>query len=365
MNILFVYFIPSGGVETLNRHRSAALKKKNIHCHFLYYSKERELVNNHDGPTFITNNGNEIKIILKEGNYSAIIITFDYSGLPRFRKLGYKGKIILEIQGLGSQIIARSELKKAIPLVTAFGDGILSSKTPHIMQILDDFSLSFPKFIFNNCFDMSKFSYKLTPNKLTPKKNYLILAWIGRIEDNKNWKEFLEIGYNFINGYNSNIKLYMFEDNSLSNPIERQRFQRLIKTLNLEKSLTIYSNIPNDKMAYYYSIIGNSGGFLCSTSKVEGFGYAIVEAMSCRCPVLTTDSDGVKNSIIHNQSGKFYSIGNTMEAVKEAKELMENVQLRDHIISTALDHVKVHFSPDKYSQQFIKMLERVGTNHKG
>ncbi len=44
---------------------------------------------------------------------------------------------------------------------------------------------------------------------------------------------------------------------------------------------------------------------------------------------------------------------------------MENVQLREHIISTALDHIKVHFSPDKYSQQFINMLESLGTNHKG
>lgn len=44
MNILFVYYVSSGGVETLNRQRSSALKKKNIKCHFLYYQKVRELV---------------------------------------------------------------------------------------------------------------------------------------------------------------------------------------------------------------------------------------------------------------------------------------------------------------------------------
>ncbi len=61
MNILFVFFGPSGGVETLNRQRSLALKKKNINCHFLYYKKQRDLVNNHYGPTFITNKDDEIK----------------------------------------------------------------------------------------------------------------------------------------------------------------------------------------------------------------------------------------------------------------------------------------------------------------
>ena len=58
MNVLFVYYLPSGGVETLNRQRSIALKRKNINCHFLYYRKERELINDHHAPTFITNNLN-------------------------------------------------------------------------------------------------------------------------------------------------------------------------------------------------------------------------------------------------------------------------------------------------------------------
>ncbi|WP_376768255.1 glycosyltransferase [Paenibacillus alginolyticus] len=46
------------------------------------------------------------------------------------------------------------------------------------------------------------------------------------------------------------------------------------------------------------------GGSLYSTSKVEGAPYSILEAMSCRCPVLTSDSDGVSSAVIHNQTGK-------------------------------------------------------------
>lgn len=39
----------------------------------------------------------------------------------------------------------------------------------------------------------------------------------------------------------------------------------------------MFSNVSNEHMADYFSMIGDSGVFLCSTSKVEGFGYAIVE----------------------------------------------------------------------------------------
>lgn len=355
MNILFVFYVPSGGVETLNRQRCSALKKLNITCHFLYYRKQRELVNNHDAPTFITDDDNEIKKIIDEGNYTAIIIISDYRAIKRFRDLGYEGKIILEIQGYGPKHVARSELQNAIPYVTGYGNGVLNPKTPHIVEIFNEFYPSFPKFAFNNCFDTSQFSYQSHPVSNQP-----IIAWTGRIEDNKNWREFLHIGHQLINQNYSNLKLYMFEDPSLSTAKEREDFHQLIQGLNLGNNLTIHSNIPHEKMADYFSIIGDSGGFLCSTSKVEGAPYAILEAMSCRCPILTTDSDGVRSSIIHNQTGKYYTIGNIEEAVREANELMTNQYLREYIRATALTHVKQEFSPELYSRHFAEMLTSLG-----
>jgi glycosyltransferase involved in cell wall biosynthesis len=337
MNILFVFYVPSGGVETLNRQRCSALKMININCHFLYYRKQRELINNHDAPTFITDDDNEIKKIIDEGNYTAIIIISDYRAIKRFRDLGYTGKIILEIQGYGPK------------------HGVLNPKTPHIVEIFNEFYPSFPKFAFNNCFDTSQFSYQSHPVSNQP-----IIAWTGRIEDNKNWREFLHIGHQLINHYHPNLQLYMFEDPTLSTAKEREDFHQLIQGLNLGNNLTIHSNIPHKKMADYFSIIGDSGGFLCSTSKVEGAPYAILEAMSCKCPILTTDSDGVRSSIIHNQTGKYYTIGNIEEAVREANELMTNQYLREYIRATALTHVKQEFSPELYSRHFAEMLTSLG-----
>ncbi|MED4164645.1 glycosyltransferase family 4 protein [Halalkalibacterium halodurans] len=355
MNVLFVYYVPSGGVETLNRQRSLALKKWNIHSHFLYYEKRRQLINEHHAPVFITNEDDEIKKILEQGNYSAIIVVSDFSAAPRLRSLGYQGKIIIEIQGYGPKDVARTVLQKAVPTVTKYADGLLNPKTPHIEQFFSEFYLSIPKFSFNNCFDSNKFTYRSLPCSKHP-----IIAWIGRIEDNKNWREFIRIGNQLITKHNPDIQLLMFEDPTISIPEERNKFNRLIQHLNLEKNLSLKANVSNDEMAKHMSIIGDSGGFLCSTSKVEGAPYSILEAMSCKCPVLTTDSDGVRSSIIHNQTGKYYPIGNIATAVKEANELMNNQSLRDHIRTNALKHVKEHFSPDQYAHNFINMLASLG-----
>ncbi|MNN85230.1 UDP-D-galactose:(glucosyl)lipopolysaccharide-1,6-D-galactosyltransferase [compost metagenome] len=110
-------------------------------------------------------------------------------------------------------------------------------------------------------------------------------------------------------------------------------------------------------MQAYFSAIGDSGGFLCSTSKVEGAPYAILEAMSCRCPVLTTNSDGVSSSIYHNITGKYYNLGDIEHAVSEAIELMENTVLRDHIRAGAQFHVQNNFNMEQYGRNFVAMLQ--------
>ncbi|ANX12103.1 glycosyl transferase family 1 [Fictibacillus arsenicus] len=355
MNILFVFYIPSGGVETLNRQRCAALKKFNINCHCLYYEARRELVNHFDGPCFIGKDPKMIKNILDQGQYSAIVIVSDYKILPLFRRLGYKGKLIIEIQGLGAKDKAREFILAGRSEIKQHADALLNPKTPHIVQLLDNIFPEIPKFSFNNCFDTNQFGYQDVA-----KSSHPIVAWIGRIEDNKNWKEFLYIGQRLIQQFNPNIQLYMFEDPTLAVYKERIEFERLIVKLGLTKNLSILQNIPNTKMAEIFSRIGDSGGFLCSTSKVEGAPYSILEALSCKCPVLTTDSDGVKSSVIHNQTGKYYVLGNIDHAVTEAKELLNNLQLREYIRANGLIHVKSKFNPETYSQNFIGMLRSLG-----
>jgi glycosyltransferase involved in cell wall biosynthesis len=148
----------------------------------------------------------------------------------------------------------------------------------------------------------------------------------------------------------------MFEDPTLSTSQERLAFQQLLNQLKLHQNLTIHSNVPHDNMPEYFSTIGESGGFLCSTSKVEGAPYALLEAMSCKCPVLTTDSDGVKSSIIHNHTGLYYTLGNIAEAVRESEKLMKNQKLRESIRANALLHLKKNFSPEQYCNHFSEML---------
>ncbi len=356
MKILFVFYVPSGGLETLNRQRRAALQEHQ--CEFLYYRQERELINNHGAPVFITNEDARIKQILDEGNYDLIIVTSDVGTMPRFRKLGYKGKFIYEIQGFGAKDFARRVMTHAKPIIVQHANGLLTPRTPYVMEIFNDLFPTIPKYNFNNCLDGTMYAYKPLPKHPRP-----IIAWIGRIQDNKNWSEFLQIG-DRLRKDDPEIELWMFEDPSLSSQVDRESFEALRKQLDIDRHLTIHANIPNNKMPNYFSKIGDSGGFLCVTSKTEGAPYSPLEAMSGRCPVLTTDCDGIRTAVIHDQTGKYYQIGNIDDAVTQAKELMNNLPLREKIRQQALTHVQTNFSLERYQMNFSIMLQSLGLGKK-
>ena len=98
---------------------------------------------------------------------------------------------------------------------------------------------------------------------------------------------------------------------------------------------------------------------LVSTSKAEGFGYAVAEAMSCRCPVLATDSDGVRHFIDHDVTGKFMT-ASVHDAVRQALDLMRNAPLRKSVIAQGEARIRTLFTPERYVSDLINVMRALG-----
>ncbi|AWB45822.1 glycosyl transferase family 1 [Paenibacillus sp. CAA11] len=353
MKVLFVFYVPSGGMETLNRSRCRALRHYGIEADCLYYEWGAGLQNASGFPLYVTCEDHEIQELLQERAYDVIVVTSDYLSFERFRRLGFTGKLVLEIQGYSSKEVAREQLTLGRPAILAHASALLNPNTPYIAALFKELFAAIPQFHFNNCIDTASFTYQKTDPPAAP-----AIAWIGRLEDNKNWREFLYLGHSLTYDY-PQLELWMFEDSNLSIASEREKFVELTKRLGLEQRLKLLANVPNHDMRAFYSLVGDSGGFLCSTSKVEGAPLSVLEAMSCRCPVLATNSDGTASTIIHNVTGKNYVQGDMVQAVREARELMQNAKLRSRIRGRAQAHVREGFNLDVYCHHFIQMLKAI------
>ncbi|MGA5688823.1 glycosyltransferase family 4 protein [Cytobacillus pseudoceanisediminis] len=358
IKVLFTYYIPSGGIETLNRQRFYSLSKAGVTCHFLYKQNGTGLQNKLK-PVFVLDKEELIRELVIREKYDAIIVASDLQMLENLKKWGVKSTLIYEVQGLGfyKEYAEKFIKTQAFDIVNNFADGILYPKTPHLIDVFEKYFPNKKKFCFHNCFNSKSFHYKKLPAPNNP-----ILGWVGRLEENKNWKDFLAIGSKLSESI-PNIQLWMFEDDTLSKPESRKEFENMVSFLKLINRLTIYPNQPHSKMADYFSMIGDSGGLLCSTSKVEGFGYAVLEAMVCRCPVLTTDSDGVRSFIIHNHTGKYYKQGDINHAIQEAKMLLTNAPIRNEIRRNGVEHIEKIASPEIYAANFLSMLNRLKKDH--
>ncbi|AZN42759.1 glycosyltransferase family 4 protein [Paenibacillus albus] len=356
MKLLVTYFIPSGGIETLNRLRFHALRAVGIEVHALYLWNGAGVQNMADIPHFVTNNDHEIQTVLRAGNYNAIIVTCDHLMLQRLRGLGYTGALIYEAQGLGTKEQATGTLAFGSTFIRAFANAAISTPTSHLMELFQTYLGDLPRFYVQNMIDTNQFIHKGPAAAATFNLSGApIIGWIGRLERNKNWPLFLDI-CSVLASIKPSLQIWMFEDATISEPGERERFHARVHELNLAHRLTVRSNIPHSHMPSYLTAIGDSGGLLLSTSITEGFGYAVAEAMSCRCPVVSTDSDGVRCFIDHNRTGKFFTSSTIPEAVQAASELMDNLPLRRSIRDAADQHIRTHFSPGRYAADIINIL---------
>ncbi|KAF6577404.1 glycosyltransferase family 4 protein [Paenibacillus peoriae] len=355
IKVLFTFYIPSGGVETLNRQRCKVLMQDGIECHLLYYQQGTGMQNlNGDIPVFMTSSEEEIRMLVITNRYDAIIVSSDYPMLARLRMLGYQGILIYESQGFGSHEEAAWVVADAVPYLQRYANAVLLPNTTHLVQLFTNTCPWLNRYVFPNVLDTSVFNY--VPN--TPPTNPVI-AWVGRLEPNKNWRHFIDISYWMLQN-RADLRIWMFYDDTLSQPEDKIQFEKMLTQLGMSSVIERFQSVPHAQMPLYYSMIGDSGGYLLSTSLVEGFGYAVAEAMACRCPVLSSDSDGVRAFIDHNETGKFYQQGDILQAILQGLDLMNNVPQRESIRRKGLERIVSLLAPDKYVRSFRQMMNTLG-----
>lgn len=353
MKVLFTFYNPSGGMQTLNRVRCHALSLRGMECQLLYthYGKGQQNIRNIQ--THITVTDDEIRDLLAREAFDLIVVCTDIYLAEKIRGFGYNGPLVFEVQGLGTLNEAEQVIDNFSERIHRLIDALLYPETVHLQTLLKSRFPSIPQYCFDDPVDCVNFEYSDYPAK-----QYPIIGWVGRIQANKNWREFLQIGQRLL-AIHPELYLWMFQDDTLFEPEQKESFDQFVAQTGISSRLISYSNIPHEQMADYMSMIGDSGGLLLSTSILEGFGYAVAEAMLCRCPVLTTDSDGIRRLVIHNKTGKIYKRGHLNEAVNAALSLMHDPCLRAEIRGNAESHIRTNLSSELYADRFLQMVQQV------
>lgn len=143
--------------------------------------------------------------------------------------------------------------------------------------------------------------------------------------------------YTLIDAYNllpknlrSNIKLLLVGDGS-----DRKKIEDYVELKELKNSVVFEGMQKNP-----YKYIVNAECFVLS-SKTEGFPLVICEALSCKCPIISSDCVAGPSDILQNgKYGLLFEVGNSKELESCMEKVLTDNELRTKLKKSAVQRVK-------------------------
>jgi len=90
----------------------------------------------------------------------------------------------------------------------------------------------------------------------------------------------------------------------------------------------------------------------------EGWGLTNIEANACGTAVVAANSPGLRDSVLHNQTGFLYEYGNTDELAERLIEILSEDDTRARLEKGGMEWVK-KFNWDDAADEFLEILEEV------
>jgi len=166
------------------------------------------------------------------------------------------------------------------------------------------------------------FARELRP--FVPSPPQPIVAWVGRLDDLKNWRGFLEIARR-IGRLDSGVEFWIAGDSP-----DRHEPERLLRAAGaiVAEKLFWYRSLPHATLPRWFDAVRDSGGLVLSTSRRESFGMAIAEAMARGCPVAAPAHGPFLELMEDGVSGALYRAGSTAAGAAAARDLLRNPDRR-------------------------------------
>ncbi|HEX4963661.1 MAG TPA: glycosyltransferase family 4 protein [Thermoanaerobaculia bacterium] len=169
-----------------------------------------------------------------------------------------------------------------------------------------------------------------------------VLAWIGRLDEHKNWKGFLEIA-GALAGSGIAVQTWL-----AGRPVEAGQAAELLaraRAVGVLGRLRWFRGLPHERIPAFLDAVRDSGGVAVTTSRGESFGMTVVEAMARRCAVLVPNMGPFTDFVTEGVSGSLYRPGSTRDAAARLTALLGDTRLREECGRRAREVVRERFAP--------------------
>lgn len=254
---------------------------------------------------------------------------------------------------------------------------IAAKNYPFLVNYFSDFvvfnSLASAENLYNRCFSLkSKSSIiyngvdRKTPFLSNEERNLMrknlfkniqneskIIGLVGRINKHKGQKLLLE-AFNKLKKENiQNIYLLFIGSTIKSQQFLLDELKSEIKNKNIEDVVTIV-DFKKNIWKYYDSL----DIIVVPTTDPEPFGLVAVEAMLSKKPVIAANHGGLKEIVVHQETGLLFEPCNELDLKNAIKTLLTNQNLIELFGLEGEKRAKFEFSLDMYIENFKILYEK-------
>ncbi|MCE5175155.1 MAG: glycosyltransferase family 4 protein [Bacteroidales bacterium] len=182
------------------------------------------------------------------------------------------------------------------------------------------------------------------PNKVSDCKKKQILS-VGRLYEQKGYDMLIEAWFLVVKK-NPDWKLYIYGSGEL-----QEYLIGLIIKKGLSDSLFIKEPVKNIVDKYIESSL------YVMSSRFEGFGMVLIEAMACGLPVISFDCpDGPSDIIANNEDGILVENGNIQQLAEKMSYMIEHEEIRVQMGQKARENVR-RYNQDLIMKKWIDLFK--------
>ena len=126
--------------------------------------------------------------------------------------------------------------------------------------------------------------------------------------------------------------------------------ERLIKELGIKQNVIFKKNITKNEITQLYS----TSSVAIVSSLYEGFGYPVIEAMSCEVPIIATNVSSIPELV--SDFGTLIEPKNENQLKENVLKVMENYDYFKDIAIKGRQHVVEKFNWSKITSEYEKII---------
>lgn len=132
----------------------------------------------------------------------------------------------------------------------------------------------------------------------------------------------------------------------------RSQTMEVVENLKLSREVIFTDFVPEADLPAYYS----GAEVFVLPSLYEGFGFPVLEAMACGCPVVTSNTSSLPEVV--GEAGIMVDPHDTDSLTQAMRRVLTDSELRDNMIRNGLEQSK-RFSWEKAAEQTLEVYNKV------